>query len=131
MTGVWCRSSVSGAEVTLTPKGVGRASVTVTASDGKLIATQTISVSVLNSLNKITGPWLWIIAPTEVGRGGANSIDVDSLHAASGGAVTEASVAANGAKAGGMLLVIMCGRLARLLGLDVTTSMTLSIESVW
>ena len=92
---------VSGAEVTLTPKGVGRASVTVTASDGKLIATQTISVSVINSLNKITGPWLWIIAPTEVGRGGANSIDVDSLHAASGGTVTEASVAANGAKAGG------------------------------
>ena len=92
---------VSGSDVTLTPKSVGRASVTVTASDGKLIATQTISVSVLNSLNKITGPWLWIIAPTEVGRGGANSIDVDSLNAASGGAVTEASVAANGAKAGG------------------------------
>ena len=92
---------VSGSDVTLMPKSVGRASVTVTASDGKLIATQTISVSVLNSLNKIAGPWLWIIAPTEVGRGGANSIDVDSLNAASGGTVTEASVAANGAKAGG------------------------------
>ena len=49
---------------------------------------------------KITGPWLWMIAPTEVGQGGARSTNVDSLAAASGGAVTEASVAANGANAG-------------------------------
>ncbi len=49
---------------------------------------------------KITGPWLWMIAPTEPGQGGAASIDIDSLAVASGGAVTEADVAANGAKEG-------------------------------
>ena len=52
------------------------------------------------SLDKITGPWLWMIAPTEVGQGGANSINVDSLAIASGGNVTEADVAANGATEG-------------------------------
>ena len=41
-----------------------------------------------------------MIAPTEPGRGGAESIDVDSLAAASGGAITEAEVARNGATAG-------------------------------
>ena len=50
--------------------------------------------------NKITGPWLWMIAPTEIGQGGANSTDVDSLADASGGEVTEVEVAANGAKEG-------------------------------
>ena len=49
---------------------------------------------------KITGPWLWVIAPTEAGEGGANSTDVDSLAEASGGAVTEDMVATNGASAG-------------------------------
>ncbi len=50
--------------------------------------------------NKITGPWLWMIAPTKAGRGGANSNNIDSLATASGGDVTEADVAANGARAG-------------------------------
>ena len=50
------------------------------------------------TLAKITGPWLWMIAPTERWQGGARSINVDSLAAASAGAVTEAEVAANGAK---------------------------------
>ena len=50
--------------------------------------------------NKITGPWLWIIAPTAPGQGGRQSNNVDSLAAASGGDVTEAAVAANGARAG-------------------------------
>ena len=50
--------------------------------------------------NKITGPWLWMIAPTKTGQGGERSNNVDSLAAASGGAVTEADVAANGAKEG-------------------------------
>ena len=52
------------------------------------------------SLEKITGPWLWMIAPTEAGQGGANSTNVDSLAKASGGTVTEADVAANSAKEG-------------------------------
>ena len=49
---------------------------------------------------KITGPWLWMIAPTEPGHGGANSTDVDSLADASGGTVTETAVATNGAAEG-------------------------------
>ena len=49
---------------------------------------------------KITGPWLWVIAPTAANEGGANSTDIDSLAEASGGAVTEDDVAANGANEG-------------------------------
>ena len=48
----------------------------------------------------ITGPWLWMIAPTGAGQGGALATNVDSLAAASGGAVTEADVAVNGANEG-------------------------------
>ena len=43
----------------------------------------------------ITGPWLWMIAPTAPGQGGAASTDVDSLKAASQGAVTETWIAKN------------------------------------
>ena len=49
---------------------------------------------------KITGPWLWMIVPTDHNQGGAPSIDVDSLAAVSYGAVTEAEVATNGAAEG-------------------------------
>ena len=52
------------------------------------------------SLDKITGPWLWMTAPTEAGQGGANSINVDSLAEVSNGAVTEINVATNGANEG-------------------------------
>ena len=55
---------------------------------------------VADAQDKITGPWLWMIVPTEPNRGGAYSTDVDSLAIASGGAVTEAYVAANGANEG-------------------------------
>ena len=55
---------------------------------------------VADAQDKITGPWLWMIAPTEANQGGANSTDEDSLAEASGGDVTEASVAANGANEG-------------------------------
>ena len=50
--------------------------------------------------SKITGPWLWMIAPTELGRGGARSNDVDSLSEISNGKVTETDVATNGAREG-------------------------------
>ena len=53
-----------------------------------------------NLVSKITGPWLWMIAPTQTGKGGANSNNLDSLAEASGGNVTEADVATNGAKEG-------------------------------
>ncbi len=48
----------------------------------------------------ITGPWLWMIAPTTEGIDGSRTVHDDSLAAASDGAVTEECVAANGAKVG-------------------------------
>ena len=48
----------------------------------------------------ITGPWLWMIAPTEANQGGQASTDIDSLSVASGGDVTEEMVAMNGANEG-------------------------------
>lgn len=57
-------------------------------------------VQTADAQDKITGPWLWMIAPTDANQGGAASTDVDSLSAASDGAVTEAMVAANGANEG-------------------------------
>ena len=59
-----------------------------------------VMTHIAQAQDKITGPWLWVVAPTEANEGGANSTDVDSLDAASGGDVTEADVAANGAKEG-------------------------------
>ncbi|MCY3742040.1 MAG: leucine-rich repeat domain-containing protein [Candidatus Poribacteria bacterium] len=59
-----------------------------------------IRISYDLNLGKIIGPWLWMIAPTEPRQGGKRSINVDSLAAASAGAVTEAEVATNGAKEG-------------------------------
>ncbi len=53
--------------------------------------------------SEITGPWLWMIAPTIQFEGGARSIDVDSLAVASNGTVTEADVAIHGANAGDRL----------------------------
>ena len=49
---------------------------------------------------RITGPWLWMIAPTDANQGGANSTDVDSLNDASGDKVTEEEIAKNGARKG-------------------------------
>ncbi len=49
---------------------------------------------------QLSGPYLWVIAPTEAGQGGAASTDLDQLSAATDGAVTEEGVAKNGAKAG-------------------------------
>ncbi|MBM3238485.1 T9SS type A sorting domain-containing protein [Candidatus Poribacteria bacterium] len=43
---------------------------------------------------KIKGPWLWMIAPTD-GPGGAVATDADQLAKASGGAITEEMVARN------------------------------------
>ena len=66
-----------------------------------VVKTAGLNLDILHSLysaEKITGPWLWIIAPTEIGRGGAASIDVDSIDIASNGALTENHIATNGAR---------------------------------
>ena len=57
-------------------------------------------MSVAHAQQKITGPWLWMIAPTEVNRGGRDSTDVDSLAIASNGVVTESDIATKGANEG-------------------------------
>ena len=57
-------------------------------------------VTVEASLDKITGPWLWMIVPTKAGQGGANSANVDSLAGVSSSTVTETDVATNGAAEG-------------------------------
>ena len=64
--------------------------------------------------NKITGPWLWMIAPTKTHQGGARSNNVDSLAEASNGSVTEADVAAKGAREGDSVggLIWMLGEIA-------------------
>ena len=49
---------------------------------------------------RITGPWLWMIAPTDGNQGGQASTDVDSLDDASRGKVTEEDIAKNGARKG-------------------------------
>ena len=66
----------------------------------ELITTPSTLDNTYNAQDKLTGPWLWMIAPTAAGQGGTASTNVDSLAAASGGAVTEADVAANGANEG-------------------------------
>ncbi|HIA64780.1 TPA: hypothetical protein EYN98_01680 [Candidatus Poribacteria bacterium] len=50
--------------------------------------------------NKVTGPWLWMMAASKQGQGGAASTDFDSLDEASKGKVTEKKIAKEGAKAG-------------------------------
>ena len=53
---------------------------------------------------KIEGPWLWTIAPTDEQNGStAASSGKDYLSEASGGAMTEAYIAANGATAGSVV----------------------------
>ena len=62
-----------------------------------------ITVSDALMQDKITGPWLWMTAPTESGKGGAKSIDIDSLAVASDGIVTEMDVATNGVAEGDLV----------------------------
>ena len=59
-----------------------------------------ITVADAFSQDYITGPWLWMIAPTEPRQGGAASIDIDSLAVASDSAVSEVDVATKGVAEG-------------------------------
>ena len=67
-----------------------------------LVCVMSLSVMTLtaDAQDQILGPWLWMIAKTEAGQGGANSTDIDSLAVASNDKVTEEMVAKNGAKEG-------------------------------
>jgi len=58
---------------------------------------------IVHAQQVITGPWLWMVAPTDANQGGQASTDIDSLDKASGGKVKEADVAKNGAKKGDKL----------------------------
>ena len=49
---------------------------------------------------RIDGPWLWMIAPTEAGKGGAASIDIDSLAVVTNSGITEQMVATHGVDEG-------------------------------
>ena len=96
----------SGNTLTITgPFTPGTLRLEVTWRDGKKTLQYTVQesvrfVEVINAHDKITGPWLWMIAPTRFGQGGAAATDVDSLAEASGGNVTEEMVAVNGANEG-------------------------------
>ena len=59
-----------------------------------------VNLSHAQAVTRITGPYLWVIAPCEANEGGQNSTDIDSLAAASNDKVTEEKVAKNGAKEG-------------------------------
>ena len=76
--------------------------------------------------DKITGPWLWMIAPTEAGQGGAAATDIDSLSEASGGDVTEDDIAANGANEGDAVgdLVWTLGEISETGGNNVNDTVT-------
>lgn len=52
------------------------------------------------NVDKITGPWLWMITPTESGQGGANAIDIDTLSILSQGTVTESIISTEGVRMG-------------------------------
>lgn len=58
-----------------------------------------LAAPVANAQQKITGPWLWMIAPTSP-QCGAGATDIDWLDKASNGEVTEKMIAKNGAQMG-------------------------------
>jgi len=96
------------AESTLT---LGDINTTVTVSVGQDGLQTTFTATRIREIRdvseKITGPWLWMIAPTESWQGGAASTDIDSLAAASGGAVTETMIATQGANEGDKVGLLM------------------------
>ena len=65
-----------------------------------LLLVLSVMPRIADAQDQILGPWLWMIAKTEAGQGGANSTDIDSLAVASDDKVTEEMVAKNGAKEG-------------------------------
>ena len=85
---------------------------------------------VANAQDKITGPWLWMIAPTAANEGGANSTDVDSL-AEAVVVMSLRTMSQQTVPAKATLSVTWYGRSARLPIPAATTSMISSMRSAW
>ena len=92
--------SVSGSIVTITPKAIGQATVTVTASDGSLTATQTIGVVVNPPPNRAPTA-VGTISPVKLTIGGsATDVDVSSYFIdLDGDTLTYTAVSSDTAKA--------------------------------
>ncbi len=58
------------------------------------------NISQAQAVARITGPYLWMVAPCEPNQGGQNSTNIDSLDVNSDGDVTEEDIAKKGAKEG-------------------------------
>ena len=48
------------------------------------------------AIDKIEGPWMWIITPSDAGQGGALATDIDGIDEATKGKLTEEEVAKEG-----------------------------------
>ena len=59
-----------------------------------------VMVNTGHAQERISGPWLWMIALTELNQGGQESTNIDSLNDASKGRTTEDHIAKNGANEG-------------------------------
>ena len=55
-----------------------------------------IAVPFASALDKIEGPWMWIITESEAGQGGALATDIDGIDEATKGKLTEEDVAKEG-----------------------------------
>ena len=65
-----------------------------------LIKFAVIMTNSSHAQERISGPWLWMIALTELNQGGQASTDIDSLNEASKGRTNEEQIAENGANEG-------------------------------
>lgn len=55
-----------------------------------------IAVQFATALDKIEGPWMWIITESDAGQGGAAATDIDGIDEATKGKLTEEDVAKEG-----------------------------------
>lgn len=55
-----------------------------------------IAVQFASALDKIEGPWMWIMTPSDAGQGGAAATDIDGIDEATKGKLTEEDVAKEG-----------------------------------
>lgn len=55
-----------------------------------------MAVQFASALDKIEGPWMWIITESEAGQGGALATDIDGIDEATKGKLTEEDVAKEG-----------------------------------